>query len=133
MFRFSIRDVLWLTVVVAVVISQAGCNPLRLVGPKRDHWEYAELSSKAFNRGGREATFTVKWEGPNGEHTANGFKEIGSKLGFTLSATHSTSLLNALGKEGWELVTHSRTEAAGIDSDDVMHWREAAWTLKRRQ
>lgn len=46
MFRFTIRDVLWLTVVVAVALS------IYFVRPRQSRWEYKEKhtgSGTAFN------------------------------------------------------------------------------------
>lgn len=93
--------------------------PTALAQPaKRDRWEYAELSAKD--------GFNTKrfWEGSDGtRNTAETYKALAEKMKIKLTTDDATALLNALGEDGWELVSHIVSPADGYQ----------AWTFKRKK
>ena len=119
--------------------------------PEKPRWEYAELSY----RGGRAARAKddteiaaippmIRWTTGEGEIEAKSWAELGEKLKappFKKDASTTLQriqLLNYLGNEGWELVSHqgTTTSAAFGPADRAgpatMISGSGTWTFKRR-
>src|SRR5947209_8772527 len=78
-------------------------------GAKPKQWEYCELFS---SRQVADNSYVIVFEGPNGAfYRENSYVEMCAKLGGKAAHNNSTEILNHLGKDGWELVTHSQTVA----------------------
>jgi len=92
-------------------------------------WEYAE--SGYTHIAGGTATYT--WEDPTRTFSASTVGALAKRLGVTANRGDSTSFLNAMGAQGWELVSDSH--AIGVSSTlaatNVLDVRY--WTLKRRR
>lgn len=63
-------------------------------------WEYAELSYVHSHSNGQ--TY-FRWEGPKGTSDADSYANLAKKLGSASTRDDSTSILNYLGSQGWEL------------------------------
>ena len=103
------------TLLAALVASAAPALP-----EKSPRWEYAELQSKstlrAFQKDGEEAPParpTVRWTTATAEVEAKDWPDLAEKLKATGVKKEGTltqqriALLNHLGSEGWELVSHT--------------------------
>jgi hypothetical protein len=91
---------------VALSVSSERSSAVPAPGPEKEKhakWEYGILTT---NRG-------YNWNGPEGEVTARSWKELAEKLKAAVTVEKPNDLvlhaavLNHLGKQGWELVSHS--------------------------
>jgi hypothetical protein len=72
-------------------------------------WEYMEISTK-FWQMGDVSSLSCRAELPDRVITADKYVTLASNLGLGVrdkKLENSTSVLNALGQEGWELVSHT--------------------------
>jgi hypothetical protein len=98
----------------------------------RQRWEYAELSQDgtASMAGGAEASVT--WSDSQRSVSAGDFRGLARKLGMTVRRDDSTSLLNAVGAQGWEVAGQSATSWSMTPSSTTGALGQTQyWTLKR--
>jgi len=114
--------------VVAALATQAQ----RAAGQQKQRvrWEYAELTYMATYPEGGKATHQMSIEMPKTSQTGKSFVELGKKLKLDVKKNISTSMLNALGDEGWELVSHN--VAVTIQRGNTTRITYS-WALKRRK
>jgi hypothetical protein len=83
---------------------------------KQAKWEYAELvyrdTSGRGKDGNQAPTMTIRWTSGAGELSVNGWEELAGKLKTKFKKEETASsqkvqMLNALGAEGWELVSQN--------------------------
>lgn len=116
--------VLVLAVAGAAVAASPWPQPAAADPPARpaDKWEYAAVSEQD----------EVTWSGPGQAVTALNWYELADKLGAPgrkqgqVPATVRVLVLNHLGSQGWELVTHAATP------DTDRRRGSNVYTLKRR-
>ena len=91
-------------------------------------WEYAELSTVQPTNG----SSTYRWEDSYRAVQANGYIALSNKIGVIAKRDDSTSVLNGLGTQGWELVSQSQTAAVSNNAyGGVAAVSTFSWTLKR--
>jgi hypothetical protein len=131
---------------IAVVIGLAALTSpaptllptVRAADEKRDRWEYAELGRESLLdfTTGRVVSNTITWEGPDGaRHSADDYADLSERMGLKKIKTNdSTAILNALGEEGWELVSHALAETATVTRGETTKLMvRHVWTFKRRK
>ena len=102
----------------------------------RERWEYAELYTTRVLRappagvgGAAQATTTIHWVAGGEEVEAPGWEDMAAKLNSAAAtanasaAAHRLRVLNRLGAEGWEMVSHNKGTATTSPE---------SWTFKRR-
>jgi hypothetical protein len=93
---------------------------------KQKQWEYCELFS---SRQVSDNSYVVVFEGPNGAFLREAsYVDMCAKLGGKATNNNSTEVLNHLGKDGWELITHSQTVVHNNGSAQEVR---ITWMLKR--
>ena len=111
-FTFALAAMIYLVVVACT--EQDGRSTAHAAGGSASgKWEYAELLVAAHG---------YFFEGPGDVYgKGKSAEELAKAMGWTIKQTHTTALLNAVGEDGWELVSHVYAEG----------YSYAAWTFKR--
>ena len=90
--------------------------------PKRTQWEYGELRWTRIGFAGALGGWV--WSGPSGQAVAKNGKELAKKLTLELKPgqedlAHLTPFMNALGSDGWELVSRTTVFEKGSETESV--------------
>src|SRR5262245_47529583 len=91
--------------------------------PKGARWEYGVLDSIWYPADHR---LTVGLGTPTQTIETKSWKELGTQLGLGAPRGSISEVLNALGNQGWELVSHVEQESGGEKGV-----RRTMWTFKR--
>ena len=146
---FSIFLLLAAIIIGAVfVLPHTGTTVAETTKPRATQWEYAALMSisgytRADGRKDPVNTSDFYLSLPSGSFSAKTIAELAKDASLELpkSDTSELALLNALGLQGWELVTHSENTRSIIDfgATNVVTfsftcWDQVrmVWTLKRQ-
>lgn len=90
---------------------------------KGTRWEYCTLVSIWYVADNR---LTVALSTPTQTIEPKSWKELGTRLGISAPQGSIAEVLNALGNQGWELVSHVEHESGG-----ETRIRHTTWTFKR--
>lgn len=100
----------------AIATASENAKPVR--------WEYAEFVSDYGADVFGKRTMSIRWEGPAGEQvTAKSFSEFAEQKKIKLERENTTSVLNAVADDGWEVLSHSVVHGG----PGIMH----IWMLRR--
>lgn len=118
----------WLLLSGAAIAVTLGALRGSAGGAAPQRWEYAELSVV-----GNAVKGTWSLERPTGKVEGDSYRAVAKKAGLTVQDDSSTSVLNALGSQGWELATHSLSltfEPLGGGGNPIAQY---CWTFRRRK
>jgi hypothetical protein len=109
----------------SLVLSQTN-RTTALQQSRRVQWEYGQLSVYRHLNRDEEA---FRWNGPDANFSAGSFDELFKKMGGKTQALTPIEILNLLGQQGWELVSHT---TLAFHADGTIRETLTTWTLKRQ-